>query len=322
MTFAIAEIFFDEGGRITLLADTKLTDDSDVAATRSIYTNPMLKVVIVDDDVAVAVAGNWPRSSIERAVALRGSTPAEMIEHLRQFSEDVSRASGSPKSFLIAKRAPEPRLFRIRHGDVDEASSAAPRLWIGDRAGFSAFQSAYHQQIPNESAERRLVVATQTAVMLGEVSSVGGYVTRATGSVGYPFRFRSDPCGTGPWETEGNIVERDGRPVLAMRVPQGVDPSEHTRIGVPGCDDTFGAMAFYSPETKTARLWLHHAPSEAPVQLTGVASIPELVQRAAQEYGQKLASVNRVSLADAPLDTALFRESPTPLGITICDSAQ
>ncbi|MBY4575501.1 hypothetical protein ACN94_18240 [Gordonia paraffinivorans] len=67
-------------------------------------------------------------------------------------------------------------------------------------------------------------------------------------------------------------------------------------------------MAFYSPETGAARLWLHGTPGEPPVQLTGVSSLPELVRRAAQEYGQKLAAVKRVSFADAPMDTALIQE--------------
>lgn len=308
MTFGIAEILADADGRITILADTKLTDDSDDAANRRVYTSPMLKIVIVDDDVAVAVAGNWPESSIRRTVALRGRSSSEIVEHLQQFSDSISKSSGAPKSFLVAKRAPGPRIWRITHGQVDEATDRLPRLWIGDVAGFSAFQSFYQTEILDQPLERRLVVATQAAVAFDGVASVGGYVTRATGSADQPFRFRSDPSGTGPWETEGEILERDGSPVMQMRVPPGVDPSQHTRIGVPGCGDTFGAMAFYIPETNAARLWTHDAPWERPIELHGVESLPALVRRAAQEHGQSLASVKLIRLDDVPIDAAIMRD--------------
>ncbi|MGW0039465.1 hypothetical protein [Gordonia sp. NPDC003376] len=308
MTFAIAEILADTDGRVTMLADTKVTHETDEAWNRQVYTRPMLKIVVVDDDVAVAVAGNWPQSSIQRAVGLRGRTPAEVVEALKQFSAEISREHGAPKSFLIAKRAPGPRLWRIREGEVDAADEKAPRLWIGDRAGFSAFQSVYLTEILDQPLERRLAVATQAAVAIGDVASVGGYVTRVTGSANRPFRFRSDPSGSGPWETEGRIVERDGSPVLQMRVPPGVDPSQHSRIGVPGSDHTFGAMAFYSPETKTARLWTHDTPWELPIELRGVDSLPDLVRRAAQDYGQSLASVKLINIDDCRMDAAIIRE--------------
>lgn len=104
------------------LADTKLTDDSDAAATRSIYTKPILNIVFVDNYVAVAVAGNWPTSSIERTAALRGSTPAEIVEHLVQFSGDVSRAAGAAE--IVPHREARTRTSTVQElGCVEDHSS-------------------------------------------------------------------------------------------------------------------------------------------------------------------------------------------------------
>jgi hypothetical protein len=138
VTLAIAEILADCAGRITIVADTKVTSSHDVTQTRHVYTNPCLKIVIVDDDVAVAFAGDNPESALRHVARLRGRTATEIIESLRQYSADHDRNEVS-KSFLIAKRAPDPQLWRIVRGGV-EAAGNLPRLWIGDKAAFTLFQ--------------------------------------------------------------------------------------------------------------------------------------------------------------------------------------
>lgn len=290
----IAEILADTDGRITMLADTKLTHYRDDALTRRIYDHPCLKIVIIDDDIAVAVAGDDPERPIKYATGLRGRPVADIVEALRQYSAD-NAARDHSKSFLIAKRAPDPQLWRIRRGEV-EAAGHLPRLWIGDQAAFEHFQRQHHSALRDRPAEYRLATAMQILVSFDDIPSVGGYVTRVSGEVAKPFRFYSDPAGTAPWELDGTIVERNGEPMLMTRVPHGVDPSQHWRIGVPGRDETFGAMAFFIPEIATAWLWTHAEPWEAPIKLSGVRAMDELVRRAKQEHGQLLSPARLIRL--------------------------
>lgn len=293
VTFAIAEI--DADGRIALLADTKVTQYGDVAKTRRIYEHPCLKVVIVDDDIAVAFAGDDPDRALKHVAGLRGRSVAEVVEALRQHSAENATRDHS-KSFLIANRAPDPKLWRIRWGEV-EAAGRLPRLWIGDPAAFDRFQRQHQAALLDRPAEYRLVAAMMTVVAFDDVPSVGGYITRVAGDAARPFRFHSDPVGTGPWETEGTfVVEQNGEPTLQIRVPSGVDPSRHSRIGVPGRDATFGAMAFLIPEITTAWLWTHEEPWCDPIKLSGVRTMYELVRTAEQDHGQLLSPARLIRM--------------------------
>ncbi|MCB0927142.1 MAG: hypothetical protein KDB70_04285 [Mycobacterium sp.] len=295
MTFAIAEILTDANGRIAMVADTKLTHYRDETKTRRIYDHPCLKIVILDEDLTVAFAGDDPDRALKYVAGLRGRSVAEVVEALRQYSAD-NAARDHSKSFLIAKRAPDPQLWRIRWGEVETAGSVS-RLWIGEPAAFERFQSQHQSALLDRPAEFRLVAAMMTLVLFDDVPSVGGYITRVAGDAVHPFRFHSDPAGTGPWETEGTIVvEQNGEQTLTMRVPPGVDPSHHTRIGVPGCDGTFSAMAFFIPEIATAWLWTHDEPWLDPIKLSGVRTMEAVVRTAEQNHGQLLSPARIIRL--------------------------
>jgi hypothetical protein len=295
VTFAIAEILADADGRITMVADTKLTHYRNETLTRRIYDHPCLKIVIIDDDISVAVAGDNPDTALEFTAGLRGRTVAEIVEALRRYSAE-SAAREHSKSFLIAKRAPDPQLWRIKLGRIEEAGRL-PRLWIGDQAAFERFQRQHQTALLDRPAEYRLVAAMMTVVAFDDVPSVGGYITRVAGDAARPFRFHSDPVGTGPWETEGAfVVEQNGERTLQMRVAPGVDPSRHSRIGVPGRDGTFGAMAFFIPEITTAWLWTHDEPWEPPIKLSGVRTMYDLLRTAGQDHGQLLSPARLIRL--------------------------
>lgn len=287
MTFAIAEILRDDAGRITMLADTKLTDAIDEAGTRQIYTRPCLKIVIANDDIAVAVAGDTPETALKLVTRLRReSSAAQVVESLRQYSAHLAISDVS-KSFLIAKRAPNPKLWRIIRGRVDDSTNLN-RLWIGDRTAFAAFQAQFHATGVDRSTEYRMFVSMQAIVAFDDFATVGGYITRATGDALRPFRFQADQAGMGPWMTEGVISERDGRRTLAIGVPAGFDPSSHQKIAVPGSGDTYAAIAFVIPEVNTAWMWTHAQPWRSPLKLSGLRSMVELVRTAKQQHGQQL----------------------------------
>ncbi len=286
MTFAIAAVLPDDDGRIVMFADTKLTVSGDATRTRHVYTHPCLKTVIVDEDIAVSSSGHNPESALRFVTRLRGRSAAEVVEALRQYSADHAVSEVS-KSFLIAKRAPDPKLWRIVAGTVDDNSNL-PRLWVGDRTAFAAFQAQYHATEVDRSTEFRMFVSMQAIVAFDDFATVGGYITRVTGDALRPFRFQADQAGMGPWMTEGVISECDGRRTLALGVPAGFDPSSHQKIAVPGGDDTFAALAFVIPEVNAAWMWTHEQPWRSPVKLSGLRSMGELVRTAKQHHGQQL----------------------------------
>ncbi|MCV7195773.1 hypothetical protein [Mycobacterium angelicum] len=288
MTFAIAEVLADGAGRITMVADTKVTVTHNEALTRQIYTeSACLKIVIVDDDVVVAFAGDTPESALQHVTGLRGLSADEVLDSLRRYSADHDEELNVSKSFLIGKRAPDPQLWRITRGTVED-SRTLQRLWIGEPAAFRAFQHQYEHVLPGGPLERRLVHTMQIIVLSEDIPSVGGYATRVSGDATNPFRFHSDPAGSGPWMTEGFIVEQNGEQVLKMRVPPGGDPSELHRIGVPGRDATFGAMAYFMPEISAGLLWTHAEPWRKPIKISGVRTADELVLAGEKDYGQLL----------------------------------
>ena len=70
MTFVIAKIIDHNAGKVSLLADTKLTDRNNDALNRRTLANPCQKVVIVNDDVVVGFAGDTPESALREVVGL------------------------------------------------------------------------------------------------------------------------------------------------------------------------------------------------------------------------------------------------------------
>ena len=57
MTFVIAKVIDPDARKVTLLSDTKITDQNDGTSNRRTLSNPGQKVVIVDDDLVVGFAG-------------------------------------------------------------------------------------------------------------------------------------------------------------------------------------------------------------------------------------------------------------------------
>lgn len=286
MTFAIAAVLTDDDGRITLLADTKLTDNICETRTRHVLTNPCLKTVIVDGDVAVSFAGDNPESALMFATGLRGRSSADVVEALRQYSA-YHAISDVSKSFIIAKRAPGPKLWRIVRGKVDD-STVLNQLWIGDPVAFSAYQTQYHAALLDRSTEYRMFASVAAIVTFDDIPSVGGYITRVSGDWLRPFRFQADQAGMGPWMTDGVISRQGGRRTLRLGVPAGFDPSSHQKIAVPGGGDTYAALAFAIPEVNSAWMWTHAQPWRAPVKLSRLRSMGELVWTAQQQHGQLL----------------------------------
>jgi hypothetical protein len=96
MTFVIAKIIDRDTGKVTLLSDTKLTDQHDDRHNRRTLSNPCQKVVILDDDSVVGFAGDTPESALKRVVELRGQSAQEIEAALLLFTAEMHEFSGEP----------------------------------------------------------------------------------------------------------------------------------------------------------------------------------------------------------------------------------
>ncbi len=286
VTFVIAQITGDDGD-LALIADTKVTVANDERATRQSYPRPCLKVVILDDDLAAGFAGDAPATALRHLVGLRGRSIDEVLDDLVEYTADVSAIHGASKSFVIAKRAPDPQLWTVCNGDAEDRTTIGT-AWVGDRDAHRAYTRRY-MEWPPDSAEIDRFQSSVTAVIdSGEVPTVGGYAVCAAGTASSPFRFIVDFGFTGPWSSELSVTEDDGGATSLWRtVPPCGDTTEHIRVSVPGEGSTFGALAHYVPECDVALLHPHEDPYSEPIELC-VRSIHELLDTAATQHGQRL----------------------------------
>ena len=210
--------------------------------------NAQPKVLIVRDDLAVGYAGDDPDFALEVIVGLR----KEPIDAALNTLEDVDGLS-----FLVGSLKPEPRLWHVARGKSEERTQYR-RGWIGD-GDMSAFLESYHQWPDETDVSFKLLSSMQDHISFGRTPSVGGFHTRV-GTVENGFRYAGDTTMIG----FGDL----------------------SQICVPGQEPTAGALAYWIPQWRLARLFTQNEPWN-PHNLE-VGSIPELVSRARDEYGQIL----------------------------------
>ncbi|WP_156042483.1 hypothetical protein [Rhodococcus sp. UNC363MFTsu5.1] len=285
MTFVIAQITEDDGG-LSLIADTKVTVAHDERATRQIYTRPCQKVVILDDDLVAGFAGDTPATSLRHLAGLRGKSIDEVVENLVEYTAELSALPGVSKSFVIAKRAPDPQLWTVSNGDAEDRTPVRT-AWVGDRDAHRTY-TRYSMEWPQDTPRKdQFVWSVMSVISLGDIPTVGGYMVRVVGDASQPFRFIGDVGSTGPWFTEAFVTRDNGTTSVRFAVPPGGDTTEHTRIPIPGEGSTFSALAHYVPECDAAWLHTHEDPSSEPIVLR-VQSIQELLDVAGTEYRQYL----------------------------------
>jgi hypothetical protein len=289
VTFVIAKVTYPDTGKVTLMSDTKITDQHDGTFNRRTLSNPGQKVVIVDDDVVVGFAGDTPASAVNRVAELRGRPVAEVEDQLLSLSDEMNREAGVSKSFLVAVRQPEPRISVIVRGEREDRTGIRTG-WVGDRQAFEAFSEVFQDDsAPADlDVEKRFVLAMIDLVSSEDVETVGGYLVRVSGSRDKPFRFMPDAAVIMPAEIDGTITRTpDGKITLGWSLADGADPTGHLQLPIPGTGRTFGALAHYIPEAGTARLLTHERPGDPAIALR-VDSLAELVEVAQSKYGQHL----------------------------------
>lgn len=179
-----------------------MTHQHDLTQNRHTLANPAQKVVIVNDDIAIAVAGDTPASAVEKVVGLRSLPPTAIESALLSYTVEMQKIPGVAKSFLMITRKPEPRIIVIRKGIRDDRTEVGTG-WIGDLEAYRVFNNMFLSdaaQAAIPTLQGRFMMAMVNTIAWEDVESVGGYLVRATGSATRPVRFGADPGFVGPGE--------------------------------------------------------------------------------------------------------------------------
>jgi hypothetical protein len=126
---------------VRFCGDSKITD---LEAIRGNYLTGALKVIVLDDDLCVAISGGI-ETALRAIRDLDARRNAALPEHLSrgdaaEHLRGTAVASGGRVGFLIGARQPQ-RLLRIRMTGVEEHDN----LWIGDQDAFEAYQRHRHE---------------------------------------------------------------------------------------------------------------------------------------------------------------------------------
>lgn len=285
MTLVVARITDVPTGRVSLMADTKITDyTGDETANRSVFTRPGQKVVIVNDDLVVGYAGDNPDAALKQVVSLRdsGCSRPQLLDALEQFS---GASSSLVRSFVVVERFPEPRIWQIRHGQCRERTEVR-QCHVGDDDAYNRFRERTMELGADDTEEFRLVAPMMSVITMDDLPTVGGYVVRVTGTRLTPFRFMGDPTLMGPWFTHAAVHRGADGIRMQFTTPPGGDPTQHARIDIAGSGDTFSALVHAIPESGVAWLHTHEQPWGDAIRLD--ATSPQTVVAGATAHGQQL----------------------------------
>lgn len=254
-----------DGASVYIGGDSKVWWKYDESRSRKVFTEPILKIVWLDDDLAVGYAGDGPEMLIASIKSLHGLDIPEMLEKLSQING---------AAFLVAQRSPA-QLWRVEDGEWGDVSTSGVSM-IGDdyeiEPGLSLFVRAkqmYEGDFPDYGVRFRLESTLQNIVFLRQPETIGGFVVLAGGSDSVPIRYSAMPVTRFSPIFDGVISE----PPLQLQV-------------LVGCDNTPGALAYFVQNASLGHLFCHEQP-QTRHQLV-CSSAAELANIARTIYGQEL----------------------------------
>lgn len=290
MTLIVAGIHDDH---IAMVADTKITFPDrvkgvDEQRTRRVFDEPLAKIVIVRDDLAVGVAGEDPHRVIENLVADRRAAVDDVLALL---------ASTPETAFVVASKNPL-QLWEIKSGAVEDVTARC-RGWAGSHDGYEAFQRAMlDPQIASDHVCVKLMKSMQHLTSFGYIDAVGGTTFKVKL---FPEGFRHVPLFSwvGPHYLEVESVRLlDGKLLVTMVVPDGVDGSIYQVIVVPGTDPTPEAVGLLIPQAGRGLIWTKDEPWKEVVVAAG--SVEEFVATALSETGTSLLAFDAPDVSTGP----------------------
>lgn len=240
-----------EQDAVYLSADSKVSWMQDAARSRQIYMAPALKVIRLDGDLAVGLAGDGPATLAARIEALRGGSIDTVLAGLAEI------AGGE---FVVASRAPA-RLWQVTPETGPEDRTSIGRAWAGDKGAFSAFQARF-DDLPGDPIVSRLHSAMSHIIHLRRPEFVGGFAVTVAGSARREFHYL--PTRSELWPEAEEAVQvadvtmnADGTMNFKLRASFNEGPLVlHV---VPGADPTCGAVALWIENAHLGFLFCHES---------------------------------------------------------------
>jgi len=278
----IAAVADDSG--VTIASDTKITFVDDALASARVFTLALPKIVLLRDDVAVAISGERPTELVRRLIDLRNEELGEIVGNLRTV----------PDAGFIVVALGGPSIWTVGDGRVTSVPAGELAL-EGDPAAFSDFRRLFTASLAVVPPGVALVDAMDHLTgPLGQHPSVGGF-DLAAGTTDGALRFLSRSTTIAPRADEPAQVIIDDPSTLRIRVSLPVGESHwYQSLVLAGRGNTPGAIGIYVEQAEHGRLFTHDRPYES----IGIsAPTARDFVRLALEHGQEL------ELVSGPLPT-------------------
>ena len=146
-----------------------------------------------------------------------------------------------------------------------------------------------------------------------DVSTVGGYLVRVSGSRDKPFRFMPDTGFVMPDDIDGTIIQKPvGQTSLEFSLAEGADPTSHVRLPFRELGRPTAHWRITFPRQGLHGFTPTNVPGDPAKTLT-VHSLSELIEVAESEYGQHLdPTVAQRVLQGNPPTPSMFYVRPYP----------
>lgn len=268
-------------GVFSFVGDTKVTWNHDALRTADLYTEARVKIVLLREDLAVAVAGDAPQELIEDLEPMRSLSAGALIQLLQYKKRDDDQ----DRDYLVASLE-DMQLWRVCGPEfrVDEVP-AGQLAGIGDMQAFAVYEAAVMAG-PAEEMPIRMTDAMAALVINPAYPSVGGYVVSAA-SAPEGFRFVLSGVAIAP-EVVAEVSQpvSGGPTILTLEAPAG--PSDwHAAWVLPGAGKTPFAVGLHFDEAGVGLLFRQGA-FHKPEKVLDVPRPLDFAKKADAEHGHTL----------------------------------
>ena len=232
MSLVVAQI---HDGRITLVADTKVTYMHDATRSLRVFQTGEPKLSILRPDLCVGHAGNYGSGALQLLATLRDAPLDAILSAL---------CDASYASFVIASLEGGPTLHHVRGGEVVDRT-AIGRAWAGDPDGYEVFRTQEAACPPGLGVEFGLLSSLQYLLTFKVVPTIGGHHTRVGSGSGF-FRFVADGGRVLPEVFDVTRVEVTAEGLsIELKTPPGGDTSVMTIDCAAGVEPTLGSLGYF-----------------------------------------------------------------------------
>lgn len=273
MTLVVAAFHAD---LVYFVGDTKITDDDDEIRTANLFAEARVKILLLRDGLAVAVAGCYAEQTIEEIMRLRHA-PVDVVLNA---VERIPRGD-----FLVAALDPA-RLWKVRgHDGVREEVPPETIVGIGDENAVEHVRQEFVHRAGTKAPLDTLRGIMGQVILDGDYPGVGGYPTTAT-SVSGVFRYALDGFAVAPRSEAELAVDDQGIPILLITAP-GSSGDWYHGVVMPGGDPTPFAIGVHISEAGIGLLFRQER-FHRPEVIRDVPTPDDLIREAAAQFAHTL----------------------------------